>query len=94
VTIVFNIQQKSRPTHVLLVADPQIIDQWSYPDRNFILNWLTRFIVDLNLRKNWRAALRSQPDAVFFLGDMMDGGRVDMSDSEYEALYRRFLGIF
>uniref|UniRef100_A0A0W0FH69 UTP--glucose-1-phosphate uridylyltransferase n=1 Tax=Moniliophthora roreri TaxID=221103 RepID=A0A0W0FH69_MONRR len=86
--------KKSRPTHVLLVADPQIIDQRSYPDRNFILNWLTRFIVDLNLRKNWRAALRSQPDAVFFLGDMMDGGRVDMSDSEYEVLYRRFLGIF
>ncbi|KAK7053421.1 hypothetical protein VNI00_004047 [Paramarasmius palmivorus] len=86
--------EESRPTHVLLVADPQIIDQRSYPDRNFIVNWLTRFIVDLNLRKNWRAALRSQPDAVFFLGDMMDGGRVDMSDSEYEALYGRFLGIF
>ncbi|KAF9263276.1 Metallo-dependent phosphatase [Marasmius fiardii PR-910] len=84
----------SNLTHVLVVADPQILDHRSYPDRSALLQYLTQVIVDLNLRKNWRSALRSRPDVVFFLGDMMDGGRVDMSDSEYEGYYRRFLSIF
>lgn len=84
----------SNLTHVLVVADPQILDHRSYPDRSILLQYLTQVVVDLNLRKNWRSALRSQPDAVLFLGDMMDGGRVDMSDSEYEGYYRRFRSIF
>ncbi|KAG7098706.1 hypothetical protein E1B28_000619 [Marasmius oreades] len=84
----------SNLTHVLVIADPQILDHRSYPDRNVLLQYLSQVIVDLNLRKNWRSALRSRPDVVLFLGDMMDGGRVDMSDSEYEAYYRRFLSIF
>ncbi|KAK1233144.1 hypothetical protein PQX77_003679 [Marasmius sp. AFHP31] len=86
--------EKSNVTHILVVADPQILDHRSYPDRNFFLNYLTLFIVDLNLRKNWRSALNSKPDVVLFLGDMMDGGRVDMPDSEYEKHYGRFLSIF
>jgi hypothetical protein len=40
-------------------------------------------VVDLNLRKNWRAALRKKPDVVVFLGDMMDGGRFAMTENEY-----------
>ena len=44
---------------------------------------LSQFIVDLNIRKSWRATLRRRrPDAVVFLGDMMDNGRYDMSDDE------------
>jgi hypothetical protein len=39
--------------------------------------------VDLNLRKNWQAAVSKKPDVVIFLGDMMDGGRMDMSNDEY-----------
>ena len=69
------------PSHILLIADPQILDHRSY-DRGALLNYLTRLIVDLNLRKNWRAAMRKKPDIVVFLGDMMDGGRFDMSDAE------------
>ncbi|KAI8975799.1 Metallo-dependent phosphatase-like protein [Trametes punicea] len=82
------------PTHVLIVADPQILDHRSYPDRPPWLMRLTQFIVDMNLRKSWRAALRRYPDAVVFLGDMMDNGRVDMSDAEYERYVRRFKSIF
>ena len=70
------------PSHILLVADPQILDHRSYPERGPYLTYLTRIIVDLNLRKNWRAALRKKPDAVVFLGDMMDGGRFAMSSAE------------
>ncbi|PPQ93810.1 hypothetical protein CVT25_013519 [Psilocybe cyanescens] len=84
----------SKPTHVLLVADPQIIDRHSYPGRGFLLSYLTKFLVDLNLRKNWRTALHKQPDVVVFLGDMMDSGRFVMSDEEYNAYFNRFNKIF
>ncbi|KAJ7346765.1 Metallo-dependent phosphatase-like protein [Mycena albidolilacea] len=83
-----------RPTHVLLVADPQILDHRSYPDRAPFLTYISQLLVDLNLRKNWRAALRMQPDIVMFLGDMMDGGRFAMSDAEYERYFQRFKSIF
>ncbi|KAJ3896802.1 Metallo-dependent phosphatase-like protein [Lentinula edodes] len=74
------------PEHVLLVADPQIIDHRSYPGRPALLTYISQLIVDLNLRKNWRAALRSAPDVVFFLGDYMDSG--------YERYTQRFMNIF
>ncbi|KAI0915723.1 hypothetical protein AcV5_010470 [Taiwanofungus camphoratus] len=84
----------TRPTHVLVIADPQILDSHSYPGRNSWLMWLSQVMVDLNLRKSWRAALRLQPDMIVFLGDMMDGGRASVSDEEYEAYYQRFKRIF
>ena len=71
-----------KPTHVLLVADPQIVDRHSYPSRGLLLSHLSRLIIDLNLRKNWKVAINKQPDAVIFLGDMMDNGRDAMSDQE------------
>lgn len=72
----------SRPHHVLLVADPQIVDRHSYPNRFAPIYYLTKFIVDLNMRKNWQVALRKQPDTIVFLGDVMDSGRLDVSDEE------------
>ncbi|KAF5321719.1 hypothetical protein D9619_001937 [Psilocybe cf. subviscida] len=81
-------------SHVLLVADPQIVDRYSYPSRNFLVAHLTRLIVDLNLRKNWKAAIEKKPDAIVFLGDMMDNGRDSMSDAEYESYFQRFQSIF
>ncbi|EJF65103.1 Metallo-dependent phosphatase [Dichomitus squalens LYAD-421 SS1] len=82
------------PTHVLIVADPQILDRRSYPDRPPWLVRLSQLIVDLNLRKSWRGVLRQNPHAVVFLGDMMDNGRFAMSDDEYEKYFRRFKSIF
>ena len=43
---------------------------------------LSQFIVDLNMRKSWRAVLRGRPNEVVFLGDMMDNGRLEMRDDE------------
>lgn len=34
------------------------------------------------MRKSWWATRTLSPDATFFLGDMMDGGRFAMLDSE------------
>ncbi|KAH9485032.1 Cell division control protein 1 [Psilocybe cubensis] len=84
----------SKPTHVLLVADPQIIDRHSYPSRGLVLSYITQFLVDLNLRKNWRTALYKKPDVVVFLGDMMDSGRFVMTDEEYSEYFSRFNKIF
>ncbi|THV02390.1 Metallo-dependent phosphatase [Dendrothele bispora CBS 962.96] len=86
--------EDTRPAHLLVVADPQILDHRSYPGRPAILTYISQILVDLNLRKSWRAALRSNPDAIFFLGDMMDGGRIAMSDEEYEQYYQRFKKVF
>jgi len=76
----------SRPYHVLLVADPQIVDRYSYPNRLSSVSYLTRVMVDLNMRKSWQVALRKRPDAVVFLGDVMDNGRLDISDEEWATL--------
>ncbi|KZT19065.1 Metallo-dependent phosphatase, partial [Neolentinus lepideus HHB14362 ss-1] len=82
------------PEHVLIIADPQVLDHRSYPGRSEGLMRLSQFIVDWNLRKNWRVTSKLNPDAVVFLGDMMDGGRFDMSASEYESYFKRFQRIF
>ncbi len=73
---------KDSTKHVLIVADPQILDLRSYPGRSTLLTFLSRLFTDLNLRKSWKAATKKNPDAVVFLGDMMDGGRTEMTDSE------------
>lgn len=66
----------------MVVTDPQILSSDSYPGRSSWLMALTQVVVDLNLRKSWRAARRLRPDLVVFLGDMMDGGRDEMSEIE------------
>ncbi|KAH6847474.1 Metallo-dependent phosphatase-like protein [Chaetomium sp. MPI-CAGE-AT-0009] len=66
----------AEPHRVALVADPQLIDPHSYPGRPWPLNPLTMLITDNYLRRSYNQ-LQSQldPDSVFFLGDLFDGGR-------------------
>ncbi|KAL4074212.1 Metallo-dependent phosphatase-like protein [Scleroderma citrinum] len=85
----------SRIARILVIADPQILDNHSYPERGSLLSSLSQIIVDLNLRKSWHATFgRLKPDAVVVLGDMMDNGRVTMSVSEYKAYHARYSDIF
>ncbi|KAF8840517.1 Metallo-dependent phosphatase [Paxillus ammoniavirescens] len=85
----------SRIARILVIADPQIIDRHSYPERGPLLSVLSQIMVDLNLRKSWNSALRRlRPNAVVVLGDMMDNGRLSMANSEYEAYYARYQSIF
>jgi hypothetical protein len=69
-------------TRIMIVADPQILDLWSYPDRPFILRWFSQVMTDMNLRRSWRAMLALEPHTIVFLGDMMDRGRADIPDAE------------
>ncbi|KAF5676233.1 hypothetical protein FCIRC_7154 [Fusarium circinatum] len=66
----------AKPHHLVFVADPQIIDPHSYPGRPWPINPLTVLITDNYLRRGYRAMQRRlQPDSLFFLGDLFDGGR-------------------
>jgi hypothetical protein len=65
-----------------LLADPQILSQNSYPGRSRWLNVITQFIVDLNMKKSWRTVSKLHPNAVIFMGDLMDDGRADMPSKE------------
>jgi ethanolamine phosphate phosphodiesterase len=66
----------------MLVADPQVLDMQAYPDRPWALRLISQVMVDLNLRRSWRATRSLRPHTVVFLGDMMDRGRADISDEE------------
>ncbi|KIY67751.1 Metallo-dependent phosphatase [Cylindrobasidium torrendii FP15055 ss-10] len=74
--------------------DPQVLDSRSYPDRSALVTWLSQLFTDMNMRKSWYAIARKEPDAVVFLGDMMDNGRYNIDNEEYETYYRRFKSIF
>ena len=81
-------------TKVLLVADPQLIDNHTYPSRNQMLLGLSKHTVDTYLKKNYQTIIRQlQPGYVVFLGDYLDNGR-SSSDKYYERELRRFKRIF
>ncbi|KAK4035382.1 hypothetical protein C8A01DRAFT_38120 [Parachaetomium inaequale] len=64
------------PHRVALVADPQLIDPHSYPGRPWPLNPLTMLVTDNYLRRSYnQLQWQLDPDSVFFLGDLFDGGR-------------------
>ncbi|KAI0305609.1 Metallo-dependent phosphatase-like protein [Multifurca ochricompacta] len=85
---------KGKATHILLVADPQILDERSYLERSSLLRALSRIFVDMNLRKAWHIAKSTRPHAVIFLGDMMDNGFADMHITKYQEYVQRFRSIF
>lgn len=86
------------PTRLGLFGDPQIIDNFSYPGRNYFLKRATIFVTDLYHRKNWVFANRVLNfDRKFFMGDLFDGGREWKSpeqDAQWEEEYSRFMRIF
>lgn len=66
----------ARPHHLILVADPQLIDPHSYPGRPWPLSALTVVVTDNYMRRGFAALQRRlHPDSLFFLGDLFDGGR-------------------
>lgn len=67
---------EATPHHLILVADPQIIDPKSYPGRPWPISSLTVAVTDNYMRRSYNQ-LQEQlhPDTVFFLGDLFDGGR-------------------
>ncbi|KAL2444703.1 Cell division control protein 1 [Exophiala dermatitidis] len=66
----------AHPHHVLLIADPQLVDPHTYPGRPWPLSSLTVLYTDLYLQRAYRYLQEYlRPDATLFLGDLFDGGR-------------------
>jgi hypothetical protein len=81
-------------TNVMLIADPQLIDNHTYPGRNEILLKLSKHTVDMYLKRNYQALIDNlNPDHVIFLGDYLDNGR-SSSDEYYAKELSRFNQIF
>ncbi|RCK64946.1 Cell division control protein 1 [Candida viswanathii] len=81
-------------TNILLIADPQLIDNHTYPGRNELLLKLSQHTVDTYIKKNYNALLDTlSPDYTMFLGDLLDNGR-DSSDSYFNGEFSRFNRIF
>ncbi|KAL2154442.1 hypothetical protein VTH82DRAFT_3118 [Thermothelomyces myriococcoides] len=75
----------AEPHRVALVADPQLIDPHSYPGRPWPLNPLTMLITDNYMRRSYnQLQWQLDPDSIFFLGDLFDGGR------EWKTAYGEF----
>lgn len=84
----------NQQSNVLFVADPQLIDNHTYPGRNGALLRLLQHTVDKYIAQNYRAMVgHLQPDYIFFLGDYLDNGRL-ASDPYFARESRRFWGIF
>ncbi|KAH3673157.1 hypothetical protein WICPIJ_009891, partial [Wickerhamomyces pijperi] len=85
----------SQQTHkVALLADPQIMDDYSYPGRPRIINAFIRRIIDNYHKRNWEYIKHViDPDSTFFLGDLFDGGR-NWEDKDWLEEYQRFHSIY
>lgn len=82
------------PHRIALVADPQLVDGNSYPERPDLVNALVTKISDNYLHRNYRFLQHQiDPDAIVFLGDLFDGGR-EWNDKMWFQEYQRFNDIF
>ncbi|KIV89791.1 hypothetical protein PV10_07166 [Exophiala mesophila] len=80
----------AQPHHVLLVADPQLVDPHTYPDRPWPLSTLTIFYTDKYLDRSYRRLQQKLlPDSTLFLGDLFDGGR-EWGDAKYSSPEERY----
>src|SRR4051794_31346610 len=71
------------PYRIILIGDPQIIDEYSYGRRG-ILQKISEIFPDMYMHKNWEnIGITFSPDAIIFMGDLLDGGR-EWNDEKYE----------
>jgi hypothetical protein len=74
-------------SHLVLLADPHVPHpRLSYgPDSRPWINALRQGMDELFMRKSWNVVMRlGRVDGVVVVGDMLDWGRGDMSDKEYD----------
>ena len=92
-----------RECRLAVIADPQIVDENTYPRRGIAM-WLTKVFTDRYMRRNWRYVMDQDPGLAIFVGDLMDGGR-EWEDNLYVSdinepkdrwipEYQRFRDVF
>ncbi|ODV59150.1 Metallo-dependent phosphatase, partial [Ascoidea rubescens DSM 1968] len=79
---------------IMLIADPQLIDNHTYPNYNNFLLTLSKITSDNYLKKNFKSLSNYlKPQALIFLGDYLDNGRSSSSEY-YSNEFNRFQNIF
>ncbi|KAI5956283.1 hypothetical protein KGF54_000758 [Candida jiufengensis] len=87
------IDTNNEQTNILLIADPQLIDNHTYPGRNPYLLKLSQHTVDQYLKRNYNNLKNLKPKYTMFLGDLLDNGRAS-TDEYFENEVARFRSIF
>lgn len=85
------------PHHIAFVADPQLVDPHTYPDRPWPLSTLTIKYTDQYMRRSFSLIQRKfGPDSVLFLGDLFDGGRewATETTSSPEERFQKYRNAF
>lgn len=85
-------QSSARPSHVLLVTDPQV--RSVSHNKPGIASRFQYWLYHESLRKNWRYARQMKPDTIVFLGDILCSGRKIKRDKEYSEAVEKFRDIF
>ena len=68
--------KEATPHHLVLLADPQLVDPHTYPGRPWPLSTFTILHTDNYMKRSYISLQKKlQPDTLFFLGDLFDGGR-------------------
>lgn len=77
-----------------MIADPQLVDNHTYPSYGSLALGITKHTSDVYLRRNYRALSKAlRPDSIVFLGDLLDNGR-SSQDAYYMREVSRFRSIF
>lgn len=84
----------SNPHHSIIIGDPQLVDEYSYPNRTWIITSIFKRMTDNYLHRNHNLYNKIlNPDSIIFVGDLFDGGR-EWDDDQWVKEYRRFNNVF
>lgn len=87
-------QASNRPTRIAILADPQLVDDHTYPKLNVLVQKLLRKLSDNYLHFNYKyLQTELDPDYTLFIGDLFDGGR-EWKDQAWVEEFQRFNRIF
>lgn len=83
----------SSPHRIALVADPQIVDDYSYNSSLAAVYFFKKLSDNYLYRNHKFVHAYLDPDTTIFLGDLFDGGR-EWADDVWFDEYKRFCKIF
>ncbi|WVQ75389.1 hypothetical protein IAR50_005009 [Cryptococcus sp. DSM 104548] len=85
------------PSHVVLLADPHVPHPiLSYPEGSYEwVSWIRQSMDVLFMKKSWNVVMRlGRVDGVVVVGDMLDWGRGNMDEGDYQSYVSLFRSIF
>ena len=92
--IVYHIFSTFPTFSLLVIADPQLTDSYSYKISGILLS-ITQFYSDIYIKRSFKNIQQRLPlnTPILFLGDLFDGGR-EHNDHLFDVEYNRFSNLF